>query len=86
MGETQSWKFVIEQGVPAPVRQVHTVGLTPTLRRMQPGESVLVPGGGRKSAPSLASRMRSEGYRFTVRAEGDGLRIWCVERPAGATP
>lgn len=65
----------IEKGVPIPVRG-KTVGLTNTLRSMEVGDSVFVPG---ISAGDVGGRFAwLKPLKFTVRKQVGGVRIWRI--------
>lgn len=72
--------YVIENNIPMPVRAARSHGVTEVMRRMQPGQSVLLPqykttlsaGAARMAARLLGP----EGYQFTMRTVEGGVRIW----------
>ncbi len=81
MSETARYR--IESGIPLPRRI--SPGLTSTLRCMQPGDSVFVAGMVPADLSGRASHLKQEGYRFLSRTQAGGVRIWCIEAPAGAS-
>lgn len=72
--------FVIEDGVPLPLKREKKDGLTGVLRVMQIGQSVLVPFK-QPNASSMARAVgRRVGFKFATRVEGPGsTRIWRIE-------
>ena len=73
--------YTIERNIPvhaeAGRRGRPTSALGQVIRKMQPGESVVVPS---SSARSTAVKIaRDNGLKVVTRREGDGFRVWRVE-------
>jgi hypothetical protein len=70
----------IEDDIPLPplvfVREVKRRGLTQTLMRMQPGQSVFVPGIAPERMGGRLQHVRSTGRQFAVRTVEGGCRVW----------
>lgn len=72
--------FHIEEGIPLPplhyVRKTKQRGLTQTLMRMHPGQSVFVPDITPERMGGRLQHVRKTGRKFAVRTETGGCRIW----------
>lgn len=73
-------QFQIEKNVSIPARTVVRGSKYP-FADMEIGDSFLVPGIKASTMSNTAGRFAKthEGYKFSVRAEGDGARVWRVE-------
>ncbi len=69
-------EFKIEKGIPAPASRARSSSaLRDTLRKMQPGESVLVPSENRSGIAGDMTQIWGRG-NGTSRKEEGGVRIW----------
>ena len=77
----QVGEWVIESGIPIPPTQngKRRTGITPALRSMDVGDSVLVKDGAAWVASRISAFHAMSDMRFTTRATEDGMRIWRVE-------
>jgi hypothetical protein len=69
-------KIAIEEGVPAPKPRTWEKRLTPELREMKPGQSVLVTV---EVARSLMDYIRRQGWVGVQRKEDGSQRVWRIE-------
>jgi hypothetical protein len=67
----------IEKNVPMPERSRNVMGLSALLKKMEIGDSIVIPKEKRNVAGSTA---RSAGVKIATRAEGsNSVRIWRTE-------
>jgi hypothetical protein len=67
-----------ERGVPAPVGRGNKGEAWTVLRKLQPGESVLIPGKTTAHTSRWIWRLRKlwPAKRYASRCEGTGVRVW----------
>lgn len=67
----------IEKGVPLPVQCVSGTPIADTMRKMEVGDSIVLPVAKRGGVASLASRLR---IKIAVRKiDNDSIRVWRIE-------
>lgn len=74
-------EFEIQKGVPAPERAKHGRREKYPFRKMEVGDSILIPGedSSHKSGRAARKYGAENGKRFCTRSEPAGLRIWRIE-------
>ncbi len=74
--------YQIEDGVPVPKRTAGRKGSKYPFAVMQPGQSFFADdvkvATVRSAVGAFTKRHADEGFKFSVRAEGDGVRVWRV--------
>lgn len=72
--------FQIEKGIDLPAKRISRGSKYP-FADMSVGDSFYVPGIKPSTMSNTASRFAKEheGFKFSVRAEGEGARVWRVE-------
>lgn len=75
-------EFVIEDGIPLPAetRGRKAGPLMATIKRMKPGQSVLVPEHPNKFNGSLGGLVK-RGFKLKRAKVGDGFRLWVLKNP-----
>ena len=70
--------FKIEKNVPYPMLKVRHTGFTATLRKMEIGDSVLIPPDKVNSCRAMTYQMHNRSARrFSMRLQADGsTRLW----------
>jgi hypothetical protein len=70
--------FKIEKGIPIPTKFCNS-GIAATMRAMEVGDSVLVPGTANNVSANVAYITRRTSMKFAQRKEGNGYRIWRIK-------
>lgn len=70
-------EYKIEKGIPFPKHANRQRGLTATIRKMEIGDSILVPNKTQGSVWSVLSSMKPK--KFTTRKDGTSTRIWRIK-------